>query len=67
MPVHRKIEKVCVIGAGTMGSGIAAQAANAGLDVLLLDVSAEATERALRRLKKSNPPALFHEGVLGRI
>lgn len=32
------IRKVCVIGAGTMGAGIAAQAANAGVPVLLLDI-----------------------------
>lgn len=32
------IRKVCVIGAGAMGSGIAAQVANAGVPVLLLDV-----------------------------
>ncbi|MAF28409.1 MAG: 3-hydroxyacyl-CoA dehydrogenase [Croceicoccus sp.] len=32
------IEKVCVIGAGTMGAGIAAQVANAGVPVLLLDI-----------------------------
>ncbi|GGD75877.1 3-hydroxyacyl-CoA dehydrogenase/enoyl-CoA hydratase family protein [Croceicoccus mobilis] len=32
------IQKVCVIGAGTMGAGIAAQVANAGIPVLLLDI-----------------------------
>ena len=32
------IKKVCVIGSGTMGAGIAAQVANAGVPVLLLDV-----------------------------
>jgi 3-hydroxyacyl-CoA dehydrogenase len=32
------IKKVCVIGAGTMGAGIAAQVANAGIPVLLLDI-----------------------------
>ncbi|WP_232492382.1 3-hydroxyacyl-CoA dehydrogenase/enoyl-CoA hydratase family protein [Novosphingobium kaempferiae] len=32
------IRKVCVIGAGTMGAGIAAQVANAGVPVLLLDI-----------------------------
>lgn len=32
------INKVCVIGAGTMGAGIAAQVANAGVPVLLLDI-----------------------------
>ncbi len=33
-----KINKVAVIGAGVMGSGIAAQVANAGLPVVLLDI-----------------------------
>ncbi len=33
-----EIKKVCVIGAGTMGAGIAAQVANAGVPVLLLDI-----------------------------
>ncbi|WP_454279686.1 3-hydroxyacyl-CoA dehydrogenase NAD-binding domain-containing protein [Sphingomonas sp. Marseille-Q8236] len=32
------INKVCVIGAGVMGAGIAAQVANAGVPVLLLDI-----------------------------
>jgi 3-hydroxyacyl-CoA dehydrogenase len=32
------ISKVCVIGAGVMGSGIAAQVANAGFPALLLDI-----------------------------
>ena len=32
------VRKVCVIGAGTMGAGIAAQVANAGVPVLLLDI-----------------------------
>ena len=33
-----EIKKVCVIGAGVMGAGIAAQVANAGVPVLLLDI-----------------------------
>jgi 3-hydroxyacyl-CoA dehydrogenase len=33
-----EIKKVCVIGAGTMGAGIAAQVANSGTPVLLLDI-----------------------------
>ena len=32
---------IAVIGAGTMGSGIAAQIANAGCDVLLLDLESK--------------------------
>ena len=33
-----EIKKAAVIGAGTMGLGIAGQLANAGVDVLLLDI-----------------------------
>ncbi len=33
-----EIQKVAVIGSGVMGSGIAAQVANAGIPVLLLDI-----------------------------
>ena len=32
------IKKVVVVGSGTMGSGIAAQIANAGINVTLLDL-----------------------------
>lgn len=73
MPAGDKIKKVAVIGAGTMGSGIAGQVANAGLPVVLLDIPAEGdsknaiTERALDRLKKSDPAALVHKGVLENI
>ncbi|MCF6321649.1 MAG: 3-hydroxyacyl-CoA dehydrogenase family protein, partial [Rhizobiaceae bacterium] len=57
--------KVCVIGAGTMGAGIAAQVANAGLDVLLLDVAGEGddtnavAQKSLERIIKSEPPMLM--------
>ena len=67
------IKKVCVIGAGTMGSGIAAQVANAGGKVLLLDVPAKegsrnaVTEKALERIEKSNPPLLMKPENIERI
>ena len=34
----RRIKKVAVLGSGLMGSGIACQLANIGLDVLMLDI-----------------------------
>ena len=49
------IQKVVVIGSGTMGSGIAAQVANAGIPVYLLDISTEISTNALERIKKSRP------------
>ncbi len=42
-----------------MGAQIAGHVANAGLPVLLLDISNEQVEAALKALEKSSPPALF--------
>ncbi|HUR42853.1 MAG TPA: 3-hydroxyacyl-CoA dehydrogenase NAD-binding domain-containing protein, partial [Aestuariivirga sp.] len=60
------IAKACVIGAGVMGSGIAAQIANAGVPVLLLDiVPPNSTDRssiaktALARLATAEPAPLM--------
>ncbi len=57
------IRKVAVIGAGTMGSGIAGQVANAGIEVWLLDLPTEdnanaLAERGLERLRDPNQPGL---------
>jgi 3-hydroxyacyl-CoA dehydrogenase len=41
----RGIERIAVIGAGTMGTGIALCAANVGLPTVLIDPSAEALQR----------------------
>ncbi len=45
-----KIEKVGVIGAGQMGSGIAHVCALAGHDVLLYDISADSLKKALENI-----------------
>ncbi|MBK7944370.1 MAG: 3-hydroxybutyryl-CoA dehydrogenase [Flavobacteriales bacterium] len=45
--------KVAVIGAGTMGSGIAQVAAQAGHDVVLFDTRREAVDKALTALRKT--------------
>jgi 3-hydroxyacyl-CoA dehydrogenase len=58
-----------VLGAGVMGAGIAAQFANAGIPVLLLDVVPEKgrrnalAEAALERLKQGDPPAFMHRSA----
>ena len=44
----REIKSVAVLGAGTMGTGIAGLAAEKDCKVLLLDVSMEAAEKALK-------------------
>ncbi|MDH4109353.1 MAG: 3-hydroxyacyl-CoA dehydrogenase NAD-binding domain-containing protein [Gammaproteobacteria bacterium] len=67
------IEQAAVIGAGTMGLGIAGQLANAGVDVLLLDVPSQGPnrnaicERALERLMNEQQPGLLHKDKLARI
>ena len=64
---------IAVIGAGTMGSGIAAQIANAGHQVLLLDLAARdgadksPAEMAIDRLLASDPPQLMHKRNAGSI
>src|ERR1041384_5892534 len=69
------IRRVAVLGAGVMGSGIAAHCANAGIPVVLLDIvppklsDAERGSKpkrdgfaaaALDKLKKAKPAALMH-------
>jgi 3-hydroxyacyl-CoA dehydrogenase len=49
----RSIDKVAVIGAGTMGGGIAMNFANAGIPVTLLELKAEALERGLAQIRRN--------------
>ncbi|WP_290873869.1 3-hydroxyacyl-CoA dehydrogenase NAD-binding domain-containing protein [Aquabacterium sp.] len=49
----RKIEKVAVIGAGTMGGGITMCFLNAGIPVTLLEMKQEAIERGLGIIRKN--------------
>ena len=52
MNQHAPIERIGVLGAGLMGTGIAYTAARAGYEVLVVDVSHEASERSIQRMKK---------------
>ncbi|MEZ5936482.1 MAG: 3-hydroxyacyl-CoA dehydrogenase NAD-binding domain-containing protein, partial [Alphaproteobacteria bacterium] len=56
--MSRSIESVAVLGAGTMGSGIAAASAEAGCRVLLLDVTRERAEQAIAAMTEGRSPAL---------
>src|SRR5213082_995105 len=47
----RPIKKAAVIGAGTMGGGIAMSFANAGIPVTISDTTREAVERGLGRIR----------------
>ena len=78
--MNRRIEKAVVLGAGTMGSRIAAHFANAGLPCILLDIvppnlpaDAPSAERnkivraGLEAAKKSKPAAFFTAALADRI
>src|ERR1700726_4010977 len=77
--MKRRIEKLVVLGAGTMGARIAAHFANAGVPVLLLDIvppgltSGDAAERnkivraGLDAAKKSKPAAFFTAALADKI
>jgi 3-hydroxybutyryl-CoA dehydrogenase len=53
MLAMREIRQVAVIGAGTMGHGIAQVAAQAGYDVTLLDTTADVVQNALDRIREN--------------
>ena len=61
------IRSVAVLGAGTMGAQIAAQVANAGWPVLLLDLDAETAARGLKHAAALKPDPFFTRDVRARI
>ena len=71
-PRRLKIRNAAVIGSGTMGSGIAGHLANAGVDVLLLDVASDTPDRnavagaALERMRVQKSPAVHAPGTMLR-
>jgi 3-hydroxyacyl-CoA dehydrogenase len=73
----RQIERVAVIGSGVMGAGIAAHCANAGCEVLLLDIIPKGSQKvqdrdvlakgAVANILNSNPEMLMHKSYAKRI
>lgn len=65
--------RVCVLGAGMMGSGIAWLCAQAGLDVVVKDIAADALQRCRDHLEQQAAKAMRHASaeqraaVLGRV
>jgi len=57
---QRKVTQVAVVGAGTMGSGIAMSFANAGIPVTLLEAKSEALDRGIAGIRK------FYEGAAAK-
>ena len=57
-----RIDKVAIIGAGTMGGGIAAHLANIGIDVVLLDIvtpNLDETQKSDRRARNRLVKGLY--------
>jgi len=76
---HRKIKKAAVLGSGIMGSRIACHLANAGIEVLLLDIvdpndknegnasRNNLVNSALKSAIKSNPSPIYSKDYVKRI
>ena len=60
---QRKIEKVAVIGAGTMGGGISMNFLNAGIPVTILEMKPDALDRGIATIRK-NYEAQLKKGKL---
>jgi 3-hydroxyacyl-CoA dehydrogenase len=61
------IRSAAVLGAGTMGAQIAGHFANAGVPVLLLDLTADAARDGLKRARALKPDPFFTTDALSRI
>lgn len=68
MPANMEIRKAAVLGAGVMGAGIAAHLANAGIDVVLLDVAVAGRDLAADAVAKQVKAGGFmHPSFAGRV
>src|SRR5687768_198459 len=71
----RIIKKITVLGSGVMGAGIAAHLANAGFEVLMLDLPAtnegarknQIAEQSLALAIKQKPVPFYHKDFISRI
>jgi 3-hydroxyacyl-CoA dehydrogenase len=61
------IQSVAILGAGTMGAQIAAHFANAGVSVLLLDLTNHIASEGLKRARQLKPDPFFSVDVAGWI
>ena len=57
--MSNKIEKIAVLGAGTMGAQIAGHFSNAGIPSLLFDINAELAQKGVDGLTKLKPAPLY--------
>lgn len=60
---RRKIDQVAIVGAGTMGTGIAMAFANGGIPVTLIEIDKEAIARALATIRKTYEATANRGGI----
>ncbi|HZR22777.1 MAG TPA: 3-hydroxyacyl-CoA dehydrogenase NAD-binding domain-containing protein [Vicinamibacterales bacterium] len=65
--MSHQIRSAAVLGAGVMGAQIAAHVANAGIPVLLLDLTAEIAAQGLKRAKTLKPDPFFTKSTASLI
>jgi 3-hydroxyacyl-CoA dehydrogenase len=63
----RSIQRVAVLGAGTMGARIAAHFVNAGIPALLLDIDDAAARKGLESAVKQKPGGFFLDGAAAKV
>ena len=57
------VQRITVIGTGTMGNGIAGQAALTGFDVVLYDIDAERVSAAMTQIEKTYEKGIAREKI----
>ena len=57
--MENRIEKVAVLGAGTMGAQIAGHFSNAGIPALLFDINSDLAKKGVETLSKLRPAPLY--------
>lgn len=65
--MRQQCRRICVIGAGTMGSGIAAHFANLGFDVTVLEQTKEMADEKLAAAARLKPPHFYLPGTVKTI
>ncbi|MCL6624601.1 MAG: hypothetical protein K6T17_08315, partial [Fimbriimonadales bacterium] len=65
--MEKNSDKVAVLGAGTMGGGIAAHLANVGFGVYLYDISRSAAQAGLSRALEARPPHFYSPRLAERV
>src|SRR6476469_5423874 len=61
------LRRVAVLGAGTMGSRIAAHFANAGVPALLLDLDLATAKKGIETAAKINPKGFFANSAMSLV